>query len=323
MTPLSPALKHMLQAGEAAVLVSIIAAEGSTPREAGATMLVAAKRAIGTIGGGQLEFHACDLARQMLETGELAREVSLALGPAMGQCCGGRVKLALKRADQADVAGLDAGEKAEMENRPMVLIFGAGHVGRALAAAMAPLPLRVLLVDDREAELALSAASVEMRLMDDPEMALSDASPGSAALIMTHSHALDYRLAEAALRDPRFAYVGMIGSATKRARFLAGLKRGAPVHTIRFHCPIGGHGVPDKRPEVIAALAAAEVVRAVMSPLPQTLPSSRPERSAGPGSSFATLGEESGIPGLAAVARDDGEDGQAVVVSSCRSEAAA
>jgi xanthine dehydrogenase accessory protein XdhC len=264
MTPLSPALQQMLQAGEAAVLVSIIEAQGSTPREAGAAMLVTAARCLGTIGGGQLEFHACDLARRMLETGEQAHEVSLALGPAMGQCCGGRVRLALKLAGRREVASLGARERAEGEARKMVLIFGAGHVGRALAQAMAPLPFRVLLVDDREAELALCRASVEMRLMEDPEIALRDVPPGSAALVLTHSHALDYRLAEAALRSGRFAHVGMIGSATKRARFLSGLARGGKVDTSRFHCPIGGAGVPDKRPEIIAALAAAEVVGALM-----------------------------------------------------------
>jgi xanthine dehydrogenase accessory protein XdhC len=270
MTPLAAALDEMLKAGEAAVLVTILEAQGSTPREAGATMLVTARRAIGTIGGGQLEFHASDLARRLLETGEKALEVPLSLGPAMGQCCGGRVRLGLKRAGPGDVECLAEREKGEHNARPMVVIFGAGHVGRALAEAMALLPLHVLLVDDREAELALSAASVEMRLMDDPDMALRDAPPGSAALIMTHSHSLDYRLAESALRAGRFAYVGLIGSATKRARFVAHARRSGPLDLSRFHCPIGGasegRGVPDKRPEVIAALATADVVRAVMSP---------------------------------------------------------
>jgi xanthine dehydrogenase accessory protein XdhC len=265
MTALAPELARLLGAGEPAATVTIVKAEGSTPRETGATMLVTATRCHGTIGGGQLEFHATDLARRLLAAGEPGKEVSLALGPAMGQCCGGRVVLRMKRADQADVAILGGLEVAAREARPMALIFGAGHTGRALAQALSLLPLRVLLVDDREGELALCGASVEMRLMEDPEIALGDAPPGSAALIMTHSHPLDYRLAEAALRNPRFAYVGMIGSATKRARFLSGLMRGGAMDTSRFHCPIGGAGVPDKRPEVIAALAAAEVVRAVMA----------------------------------------------------------
>ena len=270
MTQLSSALTQMLAAGDAAMLVTILDAEGSTPREAGATMLVTAARAIGTIGGGQLELHAIDLARRMLETGEGPIEVPLALGPAMGQCCGGRVRLGLKRADGAAAARLAAREEAARDARPMAMILGAGHVGRALAQALSLLPLRVLLVDDREAELALCRASVEMRRMDDPELALREAPPGSAALVMTHSHALDYRLTEAALRSGRFTYVGMIGSATKRARFLGHARRSGPLDLSRFHCPIGGGQgggvVPDKRPEVIAALAAADVVRAVMAP---------------------------------------------------------
>jgi xanthine dehydrogenase accessory protein XdhC len=273
MTALAPEFARLIGAGEPVAIVTVAKAEGSTPREAGAMMLVTATNCLGTIGGGQLEYHASDLARRMLETGEEAREVSLALGPAMGQCCGGKVWLALKRADKADVASLAAREKAEGNARPFVIIFGAGHVGRALAQALSLLPLRVLLVDDREGELALCRACVEMRLMDDPELALRDVPPGSAALVMTHSHALDYRLAEAALRTGRFAHVGMIGSATKRARFLSGLARGGAIDTSRFHCPIGGAGVPDKRPEIIAALAVAEVVRAVMGSASVTSPS--------------------------------------------------
>jgi xanthine dehydrogenase accessory protein XdhC len=180
----------------------------------------------------------------------------------MGQCCGGRVVLSVTRATGADVAVLAAGEAAMLAARPVLLIFGAGHTGRALARQMALLPLAATLIDDRPAELELAAGTIPMRLMTDPEAGIAAAPAGAAYLVMTHSHALDYRLTDAALRRGDAALVGMIGSATKRARFLAQYRRaGGPEAALaRFACPIGGEAVTDKRPEVIAALAAAELL---------------------------------------------------------------
>ena len=99
------------------IRVRIISARGSTPREAGAEMIVTAHATQGTIGGGQLEYMAIDRARQMLARGEAAARMDIPLGPEIGQCCGGRVVLALDR------------QAATPEDRPDVLIFGAGHVG--------------------------------------------------------------------------------------------------------------------------------------------------------------------------------------------------
>ncbi len=263
--PLLPALESLLAAGEPVAMVTVSETYGSTPREAGAMLLVSPARLAGTIGGGQLEYHAIDIARAMLAAGENRRHLALTLGPHMGQCCGGKVALEIRRVTSEDVACIAARDKAMQAARPTVLVFGAGHTGRALARALSLLPLRTLVIDDRADELAQCDAPVERRLLDDPEAALADAPRGAAIVIMTHSHALDYRLAEAALRRGGAAYVGMIGSATKRARFLAGLKRGAPCDIAVFHCPIGGVGLPDKRPEVIAALTVADVVRAVLT----------------------------------------------------------
>lgn len=266
MIRLAPVLEAMLGQGEAVAIVTVIETHGSTPRETGATMLVAKGALHGTIGGGQLEFHATDMARDMLANGEDHRTLPLTLGPHMGQCCGGRVVLDLRRAKAVDGAILAMQDAALQDARPVVLVFGAGHTGRALAMQLALLPLRAVLVDDRPGELEAVAAGIGKRAMDDPAKAIDDAAPGSAYVIMTHSHALDYRLTEAALRRGDAAYVGLIGSATKRARFLASLKHGGDVDLAPFACPIGGSDVPDKRPEIIAALAAAEVVRAVFSP---------------------------------------------------------
>lgn len=262
--PLSTFVGRNLERG--VILATLTRAAGSTPREAGATMAVTATEAAGTIGGGQLEFHCIDIAREMLVAQTLGRELDIPLGPQMGQCCGGRVTVSLKRATIADLAMLAAREKGDAAARPTVLIFGAGHTGRALAQALAALPFATTLIDDRDGVLDGLPADITCIRMADPAAAIEGAGANCAFVILTHSHALDYRLAEAALMHGDAAYVGMIGSATKRARFEAGFLRdgGKREAVQRLICPIGGSDVDDKRPEVIAALTAAELVRSLL-----------------------------------------------------------
>ncbi len=248
------------------ILVTLTHTAGSTPREAGATMAVGLTATAGTIGGGQLEFHCIDIASEMLASGERGRSLDIPLGPQMGQCCGGRVTVSLKRASATDFAMLAAREKAEAALLPAVLIFGAGHTGRAVAQALAALPFATTLIDDRDGVLDGLPAGITCVRMADPARAVEIAGPGRAFVILSHSHALDYRLTEAALMRGDARYVGMIGSATKRARFESGFLRagGRPEALARLTCPIGGGDVDDKRPEVIAALTAAELVRSLL-----------------------------------------------------------
>lgn len=248
------------------VLVRIEAAEGSTPREAGACMAVSSNAIAGTIGGGQLEFHCVDIARHMLSDGAEDQLLDIPLGPQMGQCCGGRVRVSLRHAGAAEIALFGAREKAEAAARPPVLIFGAGHTGRALAHALAPLPVFASLIDDRDDVMSGLPAAVTCIRMADPGDAIAGAPARAAFVVLSHSHALDYRLAEAALARGDAAYIGMIGSATKRARFEASFLRsgGRPETLARLTCPIGGSDVDDKSPEVIAALTAAELVRCLL-----------------------------------------------------------
>ncbi len=248
------------------ILVRIEAAEGSTPREAGACMAVSPNATAGTIGGGQLEFHCIDIARHMLSDDAEDQLLDIPLGPQMGQCCGGRVRVSLRHASAAEIALFGSREKAEAAARPPVLIFGAGHTGRALAKALAPLPVSVSLVDDRDGVMSGLPSVVTCIRMADPVDAIANAPARAAFVILSHSHALDYRLAEAALARGDAAYVGMIGSATKRARFESSfLRAGGRRETLaRLTCPIGGSDVDDKRPEVIAALTAAELVRCLL-----------------------------------------------------------
>lgn len=227
------------------IRVRVISARGSTPRNAGAEMIVGPDSVTGTIGGGQLEYMAIDRARQMLARGEQDARMDIPLGPEIGQCCGGRVVLSLDR------------HAPTPQHHPDTLIFGAGHVGRALARALAPLPVNVLLIDNRADELA--QASGPTMLTPLPEALIRAARPGTSVVIVTHDHALDFLLAAEALARPDLSYVGMIGSATKRAQF-ARFAASRGVDPARLICPIGAGFSHDKRPEIIAAFTAAELM---------------------------------------------------------------
>lgn len=265
------ALRAFLAAGPAA-LVEVIEARGSTPRERGALMLVSADTIFGTIGGGQLEFMAIDEARRMLRAGssgsrcEAAARLSIPLGPEIGQCCGGRVELAVGLVDAAQKARLLTCAFEDDAARPHVHVFGGGHVGTALAAALRLLPVRTVVVESRAEALLGMPGEVETRLTAVPEEVVRAAAPGSAFLVLTHDHALDFLIVAEALRRADAAYVGMIGSGTKKATFRSWYLRNAGGTEEAFRrlvSPIGGAAVKDKRPSVIAALAAAEVMTAL------------------------------------------------------------
>lgn len=256
-----------LKANPAAVRVTVHSVKGSAPREEGAFMLVSQQAIRGTIGGGQLEYMAIDAARQMMAQGATGHDMDVGLGPEIGQCCGGRVKLKLEAVDDTVSASIIAEEKRALERLPHVYLFGAGHVGNALARAFSLLPVRTILVDPRESELEAAPEGVEPRHLAMPESSVRDAPEGGAFLILTHDHALDFLILKEVLARPGAAYVGMIGSKSKRATFTHWFKRegGAEAALERLVCPMGGSAVKDKRPEVIAALTVAEVMTAILN----------------------------------------------------------
>lgn len=250
------------------VLVEVVSAKGSTPREAGAFMLVGAASIRGTVGGGHLEFDAIDLARAMLTDGRVEQRMDFTLGPDTGQCCGGRVSLRLRRLDQSLRDEIEARLTREAAGAPDVYLFGAGHVGRALARALEPLPFRLTVIENRPEELALLDPEINRRLLAMPEEAAAAIRPGGAAVILTHDHALDFLIGSEALLRDDLAYVGMIGSKTKRGVFASYLRDSGygPDLLERLILPIGGERLRDKRPEVIAALVAAELLEKLLSP---------------------------------------------------------
>src|SRR3990167_7188210 len=248
-----------LGAGTPAVLVEVTEALGSAPRDAGTRMLVSAERCEGTIGGGHLELKAIERARRMLATGERGpQSAHYPLGPALGQCCGGAVTLGLSALDANVAAAWPLAAP-----RFHLQLYGAGHVGRAIVRALAPLNVRIDWIDERDEEFLPDAelpAHTRKIAVDAPEAEVREAPRAGFYLVLTHSHDLDLRQVEAILHRGDSAFFGLIGSQTKRARFIHRFEAmGISAEAIaRMTCPIGLPGLEGKEPEVIAAAVAAQ-----------------------------------------------------------------
>ncbi len=259
---------------EPAVLVTVVAARGSVPREAGAWMAVFSDGAEGTIGGGHLEWDAQREARASLErvsqwaAGDPAIpsswERSVALGPSLGQCCGGMVGLRFERVDAAAIPALQL--RLEPARWPVAL-FGGGHVGRAIVRALAVLPFRLVWIDSRDEVFPPGLPPhVVVEHSDPVQAAVADLAPGTRVLIMSFSHAEDLEVVAACLRRisqyDDLPFVGLIGSRTKWATFSRRLReRGfGETDLARITCPIGLPGIAGKQPEVIAASVAAQLL---------------------------------------------------------------
>ena len=304
------AFRRLIDAIEAegsGALVTLARVQGSSPREAGARMVVRPSGGFnGTIGGGALEFEALAAANGALRRGRgPAERRSLALGPELGQCCGGRVEWRVETFDRRDLDALsvlaiaesgasatlsawlgadgriERAPAASMSDRKLmrlaeeswteslgglsraVYLFGAGHVGRALSLALAPLPFAVRWIDPRrDAFPAYAPANVTLIHAPAPPVELASAPDRALIVVMTHSHALDLDIVAEALRVERFGYVGLIGSATKRTRFLSQMRAASltEVQLARLVCPIGVMGLESKDPAVIAASTAAQLL---------------------------------------------------------------
>ena len=281
-----------LDSGRPALLVQVLAARGSVPRGAGTRMLVAADAVAGTIGGGHLELQAIQRARALLAAGAGAEpdDQAIALGPTLGQCCGGALTLRTAALDAAALADWPA--EASLFD---LQLYGAGHVGRAIVHLLGTLPCRVLWIDEREAEFPAtpSAPHITRLCVDGVEAEVQQALPGAFYLVLTHSHELDLRITEAVLRRGDFGFFGLIGSATKRARFLARLaQRGVAADAIaRLTCPIGVPGIPGKQPELIALAVVAQLLQVAASgqSAAKAQAQARPSSSSAAGSSTRRL----------------------------------
>lgn len=258
----------LARASEPLALIELSNVKGSSPREQGAWMLTSPNENFGTIGGGYLEFIALAKARELLAAEDDQPKdatLDIPLGPEIGQCCGGRVRVTIRLATPAVRQTLLSEASTEDKQRPDIFIFGGGHVGTALAVAFSLLPVRVAVIETRADALADIPPEIETRLTAIPEQIVRNAGANAAFIILTHDHALDFLIVNEALRRRDSAYVGMIGSKTKKATFKSWFQKemGTDEEFARLVCPIGSAIVKDKRPKVIAALVVAEVIAAL------------------------------------------------------------
>ena len=280
--------REALSRGPAA-LVTILATEGSAPRRPGARMVVTETGFKGTIGGGKLEHLSMAQARSILALPPGSWRVQdYPLGPLLGQCCGGRVRLLIEHLDSVPEGEgpFEVTLSERVERRPLnggapdmigargpmpapgalflepvetevlhVQLFGGGHVGRAIVARAAGLPLHLAWYDSRP-EMTETAG---VFFADQGQLVAiaAEAPDDSAVVVMTHDHDLDYRLVAAALCG-RARFVGLIGSQTKRARFLSRLAADG-VDSARLTCPIG-LPISGREPEVIAIATLAQLL---------------------------------------------------------------
>jgi xanthine dehydrogenase accessory factor len=304
--------------GEELAMATVVGAQGSTPREIGARMLVWPDHFTGTIGGGALERQALDQARKLLaQDGRRHALQDYPLGPLLGQCCGGHVRLLVERIDGDSLVWLTDAERARQTHapfrlqiaiegaglqrtvqsasgegpadnssrtpiaevrrlselvrpaKPKLVIFGAGHLGQAVARAFAPLAFDLEWLASRE-DLRPEAGGTHATIMgeDELEALIAAAAPATLFVIFTHSHDLDYRLTRAALAKGDFGYLGLIGSRTKRVRFDRRLRDEGfgDADLTRLTCPIGIPSLRSKAPAVIAVSLAAELLALTEEP---------------------------------------------------------
>ena len=223
-------------------------------------MIVTASNMLGTIGGGHLEFKAIDIARHMILTSNARALHRFVLGATLGQCCGGVMNLTFEAV--ADDAALTEYRSESAPDFHLVL-FGAGHVGRAVVRILSELSCAITWVDGREEAFPKDLPfNVQRICTDEPTCEVDAAGAGSYFLVMTHSHVLDQRLTEAIMARSDVGWFGLIGSNTKRKQFEHRLQaRGVDAARIgAMVCPIGLPGIANKAPAVIAASVAAQLL---------------------------------------------------------------
>jgi xanthine dehydrogenase accessory factor len=246
------------------VLITVLTTAGSTPREAGAKMVVTSDSQFDTIGGGHLEFVAVEKARQLLVQNTVQHNwekrqqqviESFPLAAKLGQCCGGAVKVLFE---------------VQCKHTQTVGVFGGGHVAQALVPILAQLPLRIIWVDNRSPSFEISTlpSNVVPLFNDDPVAEITALPPQAWAVILTHNHQLDYKLVEQGLKHPSLSFLGMIGSQTKAERFKLRLqnKGFANDDIAKMISPIGELCVAGKRPVEVAVSISAQLINLLNQP---------------------------------------------------------
>ncbi|WP_167854777.1 xanthine dehydrogenase accessory protein XdhC [Mangrovimicrobium sediminis] len=246
----SEAVARLQAAGEAYALVTVMATAGSTPRERGAKMVVSAADTYASIGGGQLEYLVVQRARECLAAGQALQEVKqFPLAAEAQQCCGGSVAIFIE---------------TFVPQRREVCLFGAGHVAAALAGILVQTETRVTCIDNRAELLAQLPAGERLQCLFEaqPEDAVARLPAGASVFVLTHDHALDYRLVSALLQRGGWRRLGLIGSQTKSLRFRHRLGRDgfSEAQLAALECPVGLPEVQGKLPMEVAVSIAASIL---------------------------------------------------------------
>ena len=240
---------QMSEKSKGYVIVTVLEVRGSSPREEGAKMIVTEDQSYLSIGGGNLEYQAIALSRELiLEAGLVNKIEDFPLGPKVGQCCGGKVRLLFESFPAETIR---------------ISIFGAGHVGKALIGIVSQLPYRIRWIDSREHEFPNAIPSnVEKVVSGRPHLDIRSSSMADYFVVMSHSHKIDFEIVQAVLKMGNYRYLGLIGSESKKKRFESRLiKRGVPDDQIsRLSCPMGIGQITGKSPIEVAVSVASELI---------------------------------------------------------------
>ena len=194
---------QMSEKSKGYVIVTVLEVRGSSPREEGAKMIVTEDQSYLSIGGGNLEYQAIALSRELiLEAGLISKIEDFPLGPKVGQCCGGKVRLLFESFPAETIR---------------ISIFGAGHVGKALIGIVSQLPYRIRWIDSREHEFPKAIPSnVEKVVSGRPHLDIRSSSMADYFVVMSHSHKIDFEIVQAVLKMGNYRYLGLIGSESKK-----------------------------------------------------------------------------------------------------------
>lgn len=247
----SSAAFYLSKQGQPYVIATIVGSLGSTPRSSGTKMVICQHQIYDTIGGGHLEFQTIKQAQKMLASGEDGQHLAhFQLGANLGQCCGGNVSVLF---ESFAATGVN------------IMVFGAGHVAKALLPILAQLPCQITWVDERSEQFPTNLEkyhNVQKLVCDAPEYEVQNMPINSYYIVMTHNHQTDFEITQAILNRGDFTYLGLIASTTKWRRFQQRYKHRDidPQQVARMHCPIGLPHVSGKLPMEVAVSIAAQVI---------------------------------------------------------------
>ena len=250
-TSWSSAINELSQQGNAYVIVTLIGVSGSTPRNSGTKMVITKDGIYDTIGGGHLEHKIIKFANQLLMKGESCQHLEqIDLGIHLDQCCGGSTNVLFE---------------CFAETRVNIMLFGAGHVGKALLPVLSTLPCKIYWVDSRDDQFPNELTgynNVEKVVSEDPQNEVVNMPENSYYIVMTHKHQMDFDICSKILSRNDFKYLGLIGSETKWRRFQRRFtQKGITKNQLeQINCPIGLSEVTGKLPAEIAISIVSEII---------------------------------------------------------------